>query len=381
MTSSSSSSRFFLPCQVISWRESSRNTPYARDEARTPPPENAATRKRLSELSASGGARLMRRYPPAGSDCFNGALRVGRTYSQLENATRVTSSAEATRQYRTVMPVLRGLKRPHCTWVPPGGLRLELSQLGVLCSRRRRSCPSMTKKMTMARHKVVSQKQWLSARKALLVKEKKFTKSRDQLSRERRQLPWVKVEKDYVFEGPNGKETLSDLFEGRSQLIVYHFMFGPDWEAGCKHCSFWADNFNPIIVHLNHRDVTMVAISRAPYAKLAAYKKRMGWNFKWVSSGGTDFNFDYHASFTPEEKAKKKAFFNYKIQDPDSSDREGASVFYKDPEGNVFHTYSTYARGIDMVNAAYHYLDLVPKGRDEGDEGPSWLRRHDEYGD
>ncbi|HKC94737.1 MAG TPA: DUF899 domain-containing protein, partial [Nitrospira sp.] len=172
----------------------------------------------------------------------------------------------------------------------------------------------------MTRHKVVSRKQWLAARKALLVKEKKFTKSRDLLSRERRQLPWVKVEKDYVFEGPNGKETLSDLFEGRSQLIVYHFMFGPDWGAGCKHCSFWADNFNPIIVHLNHRDVTMVAISRAPHAKLAAYKKRMGWNFKWVSSGGTDFNFDYHASFTPEEEAKKKAFFNYKIQDPDSSD-------------------------------------------------------------
>ena len=232
----------------------------------------------------------------------------------------------------------------------------------------------------MARHTVVSRKDWLAARKALLTKEKKFTRLRDQLSQERRQLPWVKVDKDYVFDGPQGKETLSELFDGRSQLIVYHFMFGPAWDAGCKHCSFWADNFDKIIVHLNHRDVTMVAASRAPYGKLAAYKKRMSWNFKWVSSGDTDFNFDYHVSFTPEEEAKKKAFFNYKIQDPDSSDREGASVFYKDPKGKVFHTYSTYARGIDMVNVAYHYLDLVPKGRDEGKSGPSWLCRHDEYG-
>jgi predicted dithiol-disulfide oxidoreductase (DUF899 family) len=233
---------------------------------------------------------------------------------------------------------------------------------------------------SMARHTIISRKDWLAARKALLTKEKKFTRLCDQLSQERRQLPWVKVDKGYVFDGPQGKETLSELFDGRSQLIVYHFMFGPDWDAGCKHCSFWADNFDKIIVHLNHRDVTMVAASRAPYGKLAAYKKRMGWNFKWVSSGDTDFNFDYHVSFTPEEEAKKEAFFNYKIQDPGSSDREGASVFYKDPKGNVFHTYSTYARGIDMVNVAYHYLDLVPKGRDEGKSGPSWLCRHDEYG-
>ena len=203
----------------------------------------------------------------------------------------------------------------------------------------------------MARHTVVSRKEWLTARKALLSKEKTFTRLRDQLSKERRQLPWVKVDKDYVFDGPQGKETLSELFDGRSQLIVYHFMFGPDWDAGCKHCSFWADNFDRIIVHLNHRDVTMVAASRAPYRKLESYKKRMGWNFKWVSSGNTDFNFDYQVSFTPEEEAKKKAFFNYKIQDPDSSDREGASIFFKDARGNVFHTYSTYARGIDMVNA------------------------------
>ena len=231
----------------------------------------------------------------------------------------------------------------------------------------------------MTKHKIVSRKVWLAARKALLAKEKKFTKLRDQLSRQRRALPWVKVDKDYVFDGSNGKETLSDLFDGRNQLIVYHFMFAPDWDAGCKHCSFWADNFDRIIVHLNHRDVTMIAASRAPYSKLAAYQKRMGWNFKWVSSGGTDFNYDYHVSFTPEEEARGKAFFNYTVQDPDSSDREGASVFYKDARGNIFHTYSTYARGIDMVNAAYHYLDLVPKGRDEGTQGPSWLRRHNEY--
>jgi predicted dithiol-disulfide oxidoreductase (DUF899 family) len=231
----------------------------------------------------------------------------------------------------------------------------------------------------MTRHTVVSRKEWLAARTALLKKEKKFTRLRDQLSKERRLLPWVKVDKDYVFDGPQGQETLSELFDGRSQLLVYHFMFGPDWDAGCKHCSFWADNFDRIIVHLNHRDVTMVAASRAAYRKLESYKKRMGWDFKWVSSGNTDFNFDYHVSFTPEEEAKKRAFFNYKMQDPDSSDREGTSVFFKDAKGNVFHTYSTYARGIDMVNAAYHYLDLVPKGRDEGKSGPSWLCRHDEY--
>ena len=233
----------------------------------------------------------------------------------------------------------------------------------------------------MAKHKILSREKWLAARKALLVKEKAFTRLRDRLSRQRRALPWVKVDKNYFFDGPMGRETLSDLFDDRSQLIVYHFMFAPDWDAGCKHCSFWADNFDKIIVHLNHRDVTMVAASRAPYSKLAAYQKRMGWNFKWVSSGGTDFNFDYHVSFTPEDEANKKALFNYKMQDPDSSDREGASIFYKDAEGNIFHTYSTYARGIDMVNTAYHYLDLVPKGRDEGKTGPSWLRRRDEYGD
>lgn len=232
----------------------------------------------------------------------------------------------------------------------------------------------------MTTHPVVSQSDWLAARKKLLEKEKAFTKARDALSEERRALPWVKVEKGYVFDGPNGNETLADLFEERSQLIVYHFMFGPDWDAGCPHCSHWADNFNGIIVHLNQRDVSMVAVSRAAYAKLAAYKKRMGWSFKWLSSLETDFNFDLNVSFSAEQQAKKEAFYNFTLQDPGVSEREGMSIFLKDPSGTIFHTYSTYARGIDMMSADYNYLDLVPKGRDEGSRGPFWVRRHDEYG-
>jgi predicted dithiol-disulfide oxidoreductase (DUF899 family) len=228
-------------------------------------------------------------------------------------------------------------------------------------------------------HKVVSQDQWLAARQALLAKEKEFTKARDQLSAARRELPWVKVDKNYIFDGPAGKQTLSELFDGRSQLVIYHFMFGPDWQAGCPHCSHWADNFNSIIVHLNQRDVTMIAVSRTPLAKLEAYKKRMGWTFKWASSLETDFNFDFHVSFTPEEVAAKEALYNFRRQNPEVSEREGVSVFFKDETGAVFHTYSTFARGIDMLNTDYNYLDLVPKGRDEGDRGPFWVRRHDEY--
>jgi predicted dithiol-disulfide oxidoreductase (DUF899 family) len=228
-------------------------------------------------------------------------------------------------------------------------------------------------------HEVVSPQQWIARRKELLRKEKEFTILRDDLSRQRRELPWEKVEKQYAFDGPNGKQTLAELFAGRSQLIIYHFMFDPSWDAGCPHCSRWADSFNGIIVHLNQRDVTMIAVSRAPYPKLAAYKKRMGWNFPWVSSGGTDFNFDYHVSFTPQETAEKKAFFNYAIQDPGHAEREGHSVFYKGEGGNVFHTYSCYTRGNEIFNIHYHYLDLVPKGRDENGRGPFWVRRHDEY--
>jgi predicted dithiol-disulfide oxidoreductase (DUF899 family) len=228
-------------------------------------------------------------------------------------------------------------------------------------------------------HKVVSHCDWIEARSELLKKEKEFTRLRDQLSQQRRDLPWERVEKSYAFEGSNGKETLSDLFDRRSQLVVYHFMFAPDWDAGCPHCSHWADNFDRVIVHLNQRDVTMIAVSRAPYSKLIVYEERMGWNFKWVSSFDNDFNFDYQASFTPGQLAEKRAFYNFVEQDPGVSEREGVSIFYKDRKGDIFHTYSTYARGIDMMNVDYQYLDLVPKGRDENGKGPFWVRRHDEY--
>ncbi len=236
---------------------------------------------------------------------------------------------------------------------------------------------------SIGNHRVVSHKEWLSARKAFLTKEKAFTRQRDKLNRQRRELPWERVEKTYIFDGPSGKETLSQLFGKRSQLVVYHFMFTPAWDEGCKHCSFWADNFNGIDVHLNHRDVSFVAISRAPLAKIEAFKKRMGWSFKWLSSFGTDFNYDYQASFTPEQIKSRKVFYNYKTSAMDMQDREGVSVFYKDPKGAIFHTYSTYARGIDMVNGAYHFLDLAPKGRDEDglEFTQSWVRYHDKYED
>jgi predicted dithiol-disulfide oxidoreductase (DUF899 family) len=229
-------------------------------------------------------------------------------------------------------------------------------------------------------HKIVSQDEWFEARKHLLTQEKEFTRLRDRLSQQRRELPWVKVKKNYVFAGPRGKETLADLFEGRSQLVVYHFMFAPDWEEGCRSCSFWADGFNAIGVHVNHRDVTMVAISRAPIEKLEAFKRRMGWNFKWLSSGNNDFNYDYQVSFTPEA-LENEVGYNYAKQKTDTSDLPGVSVFYQDSEGNIFHTYSAYSRGIDILNPAYNYLDLVPKGRDEAElEWPmAWLRYHDQY--
>lgn len=233
------------------------------------------------------------------------------------------------------------------------------------------------------KHKVVSRKAWLSARTRFLAKEKEFTQLRDELSRQRRRLPWEKVEKPYRFDGPDGEETLGDLFDGRSQLVVYHFMFSPEWEEGCPHCSFWADNFNGIDVHLRQRDVALVAVSRAPLAKIEAFKKRMGWSFRWVSSLRSDFNYDFHASFRDEERKSGKAFYNYRREDPGFADREGVSVFYRDGKGAVFHTYSTYARGIDMLNGAYHFLDLVPKGRDEDrlKFTQAWVRHHDRYQD
>lgn len=230
-------------------------------------------------------------------------------------------------------------------------------------------------------HSVVSHEEWLSARTALLTKEKEFTRMRDELSRQRRALPWERVDKQYVFDGPGGKETLAELFENRSQLVVYHFMFHPEWEEGCKNCSFWADSFNGSGIHLNQRDVTFVAISRAPLAKIESFKKRMGWNFKWVSSFHNDFNFDYHVSTTPEQRESRAVFFNYAVTNRDNKEFPGISVFYRDAEGAIFHTYSCYARGIDMMNVTYQYLDLVPGGRGEdGQEGPlTWVRYHDRY--
>jgi predicted dithiol-disulfide oxidoreductase (DUF899 family) len=230
-------------------------------------------------------------------------------------------------------------------------------------------------------NQVVSHDEWLKARLALLAAEKELTRQRDTLTRRRMAMPWERVEKPYRFEGPNGKLSLGDLFEGRSQLIVYHFMFAPDWDEGCKSCSFMADNFNDIPIHLNHRDVTFTAASRAPFAKIEAYKKRMGWSFPWVSSHGSDFNFDYHVTFTPEEIAAGKGYYNYGVWQIGASDEVGISVFAKSKEGQVFHTYSCYARGTEWLNGAYHYLDLVPKGRDEEDFDFSmeWVRRHDQY--
>ena len=228
-------------------------------------------------------------------------------------------------------------------------------------------------------HKVVSHDEWLDARKALLAEEKEFTRLRDRLSQARRDLPWERVEKNYVLDGPNGKETLSDLFAGSSQLVVYHFMFDVDDDEGCKSCSFWADNFNGIPLHLRARDTAFVAISRAPLAKIEAYRKRMGWSFKWLSSFGTDFNRDFGVSFTEDEIEHGRAFYNYKLQDSPMTEREGTSVFYKDERGHVYHTYSAYARGIDIVNGAYNFIDMTPKGRDEGDVPQQWVRRHDEY--
>ena len=233
-------------------------------------------------------------------------------------------------------------------------------------------------------HPIVSREEWVKARKELLKKEKDFTRLRDQLNAESRQLPWVRVEKTYVFDGPNGKETLSDLFAGRSQLIVNHFMFGPGWKEGCVGCSFGADHNDGIIVHLEHHDVTFVAISRAPRPEIEAFKKRMGWRFKWVSSFGSDFNYDYHVSFTPEEIRKGKVYYNYDMREFQVEELAGTSMFYKDENGDIFHTYSAFARGSEMLGGVYGYLDHLPKGRNE--TGPNhdlsdWVRHHDKYGD
>ena len=228
-------------------------------------------------------------------------------------------------------------------------------------------------------HPVVSQGEWLEARKRLLLEEKELTRRRDELSRRRRELPWLRVDKPYTFASDAGEESLAQLFAGRSQLIVYHFMLGPDWTEGCKGCSFWADNFERNTVHLAARDATLIAVSRAPFSLIESFRRRMGWTFKWVSSLGSDFNFDYGVSFAPGSGG---AVYNYAPSDA-TDERPGISVFLKDPAGSVFHTYSCYARGLEMMNAAYAYLDLLPKGRDEaGLPHPmTWLRHRDRYGE
>jgi predicted dithiol-disulfide oxidoreductase (DUF899 family) len=231
--------------------------------------------------------------------------------------------------------------------------------------------------------RVVSAEDWLAARKDLLVKEKLLTRLRDELSAERRNLPWVRVGKEYIFDAPNGKQTLADLFGGKSQLIVYHFMLGPGWAEGCPSCSLLADHFDGSVIHLAQRDVTFLAVSRAPLPEIEVFKRRMGWRFKWVSSNGNDFNRDYHVSFTKEDLAAGKVYYNYQETTFPSEEAPGLSVFYKDESGAVFNTYSSYGRGLDILIGAYNFLDLAPKGRDEkGLKGTmAWVRHHDKYGD
>ncbi|MEH6578182.1 MAG: thioredoxin family protein [Amphritea sp.] len=233
----------------------------------------------------------------------------------------------------------------------------------------------------MAEHKSVSSAEWLAARKELLIKEKQFTRLRDELSQTRRELPWEKVESDYLFDTASGKQSLAELFEGSSQLIVYHFMYGPDWDEGCPSCSFWADNYKDIAIHLKQRDIAMVTISRAPLDKLEAYKKRMGWQFNWVSSGNNDFNSDYQVSFSQQEIDAGEVVYNYQKMRFPSTEAPGISVFYKNEKNEIFHTYSCYARGLDMLNGAYHLMDLTPKGRDEDELTfpMAWVKRHDCY--
>jgi predicted dithiol-disulfide oxidoreductase (DUF899 family) len=248
----------------------------------------------------------------------------------------------------------------------------------------------VARRSDMTLHEVVTHDEWLAARKKHLAKEKEFTRARDQLSKERRELPWELVEKEYTFEGENGQQTLAEIFDGRSQLIIYHAMFNPEtagehtsWttHAACHACSFWMDNFNGITTHVNHRDVTMAAVSRAPYSRIAAYRERMGWSFPWYSSAGSDFNFDYHVSFTADELGAGDVDYNYRPTRWSGTEAPGISVFMEDGE-RIYHTYSTYERGLDMLNVAYHYIDLVPKGRDEGEGGlGEWVRRRDEYPD
>lgn len=235
----------------------------------------------------------------------------------------------------------------------------------------------------LKQHKIVSQNDWIAARKELLAKEKEFTRLRDELSRQRRELPWEKVEKSYAFGGPQGRLTLGDLFENRGQLIIYHFMLGPGWKEGCPSCSYISDHFDGMAIHLANRDVTLAVLSHATYAEIAAFKKRMGWRFHWYSSFASDFNYDYDVSLKPDDKGKDLVYYNYEMTKFPADERPGLSVFFKDASGEIFHTYSAYARGLDMLVGAYNFLDLVPKGRDEDGlkHTMAWVRHHDKYGD
>jgi len=234
----------------------------------------------------------------------------------------------------------------------------------------------------MPSHRVVSRQEWLEVRKQFLRKEQDVTRALNRLNEQRRQLPWVKVDKPYVFEGADGQHSLGDLFDGRSQLIVQHFMFGPDWEEGCVGCSFLADHVDGPRIHLEHHDVSFVAISRAPYSRIAAFKQRMGWGFRWVSAYGSDFNYDYNVSFAPEDIAQGKVYYNYDMRELQSEELPGTSIFYRDQDGSVFHTYSRYGRDDELLLGAYNYLELTPKGRNE--TGPAfdltdWVRHRDKY--
>jgi len=238
-----------------------------------------------------------------------------------------------------------------------------------------------TAERSSAKHPIASSEQWLAARRTLLAHEKELTHLRDQVARERRALPWVRIEKNHVFDTPEGRRTLADLFAGRRQLLVQHFMLGPGWEQGCPSCSFMADHTDPMTVHLAHRDVTMLAVSRAPLAEIERFRRRMGWQFKWVSSHGDDFNYDFHVSFTPEERARGEVCYNYHMTPFPSEEAPGISVFYRDDAGGIFHTYSTYGRGVEVMMGTYDMLDLTPKGRDERDvpNKMEWVRHHDRY--
>jgi predicted dithiol-disulfide oxidoreductase (DUF899 family) len=230
-------------------------------------------------------------------------------------------------------------------------------------------------------HRIVSRDEWLKARKALLAKEKEWTRLRDQLSAERRELPWVRIDKAYVFEGPNGKEALSDLFAGRSQLVIKHFMFGPGWKDPCVGCSFESDHIDGVVVHLEHHDVSYAAVSRAPYPEIAAARKRMGWHFKWLSSFDSDFNYDFNVSFTPDQIAAGQATYNYRPGSRPAEEMSGRSIFYKDESGAIFHTYSSFARGGEVMLSTYALLDMTPKGRNEKSNLADWVKLHDRYDD